>query len=244
MRRLVLDSRLGPAQDCGMLEFEECPPLAELIRTNKAVGRTGKRFDGLGALSTVNNLRLLKRLVREYRPRHTLEIGLAFGGSALALLSELKAAHGDGFTHTAIDPFQSTVWDSVGVDLVSTAGFGDQFTLLPQFSKEALLQLGHRMFDLIYVDGSHLFEDVIVDVVFSADRLSDGGLLVLDDCTDPHVLKVVKFLRRNWRELFEELNVASTPKQRLAHMLNRSQVTVFRKTAVKSRPWNAPFHNF
>jgi predicted O-methyltransferase YrrM len=41
-------------------------------------------FEGLGALSTVNNLQVLRALMLERRPRRTLEIGLGFGASALA----------------------------------------------------------------------------------------------------------------------------------------------------------------
>ena len=75
------------------MDFSYCPVLDEMIRTQRTVGQSGRVFDQLGALSTVNNLQALRALMLERRPARTLEVGLAYakglgGGRA-------GAAHGD-----------------------------------------------------------------------------------------------------------------------------------------------------
>jgi cephalosporin hydroxylase len=67
-----------------------CPVLMELLQTRKAVGRTGRVYEGLAALSTINNLHIIGELMRETRASRTLEIGLSFGGSALVFCQSHK----------------------------------------------------------------------------------------------------------------------------------------------------------
>jgi cephalosporin hydroxylase len=47
------------------------------------MGMTGRIYEGLAALSTVNNLHIIRELMCETRGSRTLEVGLSFGGSAL-----------------------------------------------------------------------------------------------------------------------------------------------------------------
>ena len=41
------------------MTLEFCPILAELVRTQRITSKSGKVFDDLGVLSTVNNLLIL-----------------------------------------------------------------------------------------------------------------------------------------------------------------------------------------
>ena len=50
-----------------------CPELAQLVRSQRAVGRSGRPFEGLAALSTLNNLNVLRGLMHELKPARTLE---------------------------------------------------------------------------------------------------------------------------------------------------------------------------
>jgi cephalosporin hydroxylase len=75
-------------------DFEFCPALAEMMRTRRVTGNSGKVFDGLAALSTGSNLLTLRRLMLNLRPKRTLEIGLSFGGSALMLAQHIATWDG------------------------------------------------------------------------------------------------------------------------------------------------------
>ena len=38
-------------------------------------------------------------------------------------------------------------------------------------------------FDMIYIDGSHNYEDVVIDILFCDELLKQNGLLVMDDAS-------------------------------------------------------------
>ena len=48
----------------------------------------------------------------------------------------------------------------------------------------AWLDKGER-FDMIYIDGSHEFDEVFVDAYYSYRLLSPGGIMLLDDSPHP-----------------------------------------------------------
>ena len=230
-----------------------CPELDDIYRTRRAVGQSGRVFEGLTALSTPNNILALRALMMERRPARTLEVGLSFGGSALAIAaSHRDLGHAPGRQHVAIDPFQLEVWDDCGVAVLSAAGLGGYVDIRRQLSSDALPALiaEQRAFDLIYVDGSHLFEDVFVDAYFAVRLLAEDGIILFDDCGDAHVAKVLKFLRTNWSTLVTEIDLSSyrtdggSLRYRIARQLGRTQLCAFRRAAPPPRVWNAAFRDF
>lgn len=231
-----------------------CPTLAELIRTRQAVGRNGKQFEGIGALSSVNNLRILRELFRAFKPRRTLEIGMCFGGSALVFTASHRAlGRQAGKQHVALDPYQSTVWADAGLLAVDRAGLAAYLEFRPMFSSAELPRLfsAGEVFDLVYVDGSHLFEDVFVDFYYTSRLLSPGGVVTFDDSTDPHIRKVLQFIRRNLSSSFSEVDLTpfrgeagKSLKYRMARLAGKTQMTAFRRTGPPAREWNATFKNF
>jgi predicted O-methyltransferase YrrM len=235
-------------------EFRFCAPLAELMTARQLKGRTGKKFEGLAALSSRNNLVVLRNLCLELKPKRTLEIGLSFGGSCLVFTSTHRdLGHAPERQHVALDPFQVTVWDDCGLLLTEQAGLSAYLDFRPAFSSlelPALLREG-RHFDLVYIDGSHLFEDVFVDAYFIIRLLDEGGVVAFDDSTDPHVAKVLRFLRANLTDQLQEidLSVYRPPTRRgfsyrLARRLGKVQLTAFRRVGPPERDWNAAFHSF
>jgi hypothetical protein len=56
--------------------------------------------------------------------------------------------------------------------------------------------------DAAFVDGSHLFHNVFVDLYFLRELVHPGGLIVLDDCDEwPSVATAVRYFEVNagWR---------------------------------------------
>ena len=184
------------------LEF--CPRLKRMFESRVVETSDGKTAP-FEAGSTVNNIQILRHLVMALRPTRTLEIGLAHGASALTFLTSLREinAGGGDFLHTAIDPFQRTVWKSAALHAIAVDGFRDHFQFHDEESSIALPRLcdEHREFQLIYIDGSHLFEDVFLDFAFTARLLPIGGLCLFDDCSDRHVQKVIRFIKTNYRDV-------------------------------------------
>jgi cephalosporin hydroxylase len=230
-----------------------CPVLTELLETKRAVGRTGRVYEGLPALSTINTLYTLRQLMHETRASRTLEVGLSFGGSALVFCASHKElGHPPEAQHFAIDPFQSTVWDSCGLmalERSELAGYLDFREAYSALELPTLLKEGTR-FDLVYVDGSHLFEDVFVDTYFVARLLTDGGVVAFDDSSNPHVAKVLKFVRTSLRRGLEELDLGRYRKKqerlkyRVARRLGKVQLSAFRRIGNVERVWDADFEPF
>jgi len=170
------------------METDFCPVLSEMLSTKRTVGRSGKAFDGLASNSTLNNLKFIQQTMRDRKPARTLEIGLAFGASTLVFCSEhQRLGHEPAKQHIAIDPFQARHWyDEAGVYAVERADLTDYLDARFEFSEfvlPRLLEDGDR-FDFIYIDGSHLFENVLIDAFYSARLLDDGGWIAMDDSSD------------------------------------------------------------
>jgi predicted O-methyltransferase YrrM len=230
-----------------------CPELEELYRLGHAVGQTGKVFDNVSALSTPNNLRTLRALMMERRPLQTLEVGLAFGGSAMTMaVSHRDLQQPPARQHTALDPHQRQHWDNCAVQALERAGLIGYVDVREQPSAIALAELvGRRAtFDLIYVDGSHLFDDVFVDAYFGFRLLSDTGLILFDDCTIDHVSKVLKFVTTNWQGWTDEVDLSpyrpdgQSVRYKIGRQLGKTQLRAFRRTATPSRPWDTALHDF
>jgi predicted O-methyltransferase YrrM len=191
-----------------MSEF--CPVLDEVLSTRQTVGRSGKQFENLGSNSTLNNLRFIQQTMREQKPLRTLEIGLAFGASTLVFCSEHQhLGQEPAKQHAALDPYQPySMLDEAGVYAVERAGLAEFLDYRPEFSEfvlPRLLESGER-YDFIYIDGSHLFENVLIDAFYSARLLNDGGWMALDDSSDPHIAKVNDFIRRNLGNVMREVS--------------------------------------
>jgi hypothetical protein len=110
---------------------------------------------------------------------------------------------------------------------------------LPQFITE------QRKYVLIYVDGSHQFEDVLIDFVFCHDLLNVGGMLLFDDSTDSQVARVLRFIESNYDEIYhpEALlkgNLKQRLKRRLARRLHKNQLTAYRKLRDGRQNWDQP----
>ncbi|MBX3466758.1 MAG: class I SAM-dependent methyltransferase [Planctomycetes bacterium] len=235
--------------------LEVAPALEAVYSPTEPVrGRHGRRLEG-ASLSSLRNVTALRSLMRKHRPRRTLEVGLALGGSAVGMV-DMHRALGTGApaVHVAIDPFQSTVWDDAGRVALERAGLAALVEVIERPSHVALADLASRgaRFGLAYIDGSHLFEDCFVDFVLCADLVHEGGIIVLDDCLDPHVRKVVRFIRENL-DSFEELDVVAyrslgrfeEMEQRALKGLRGLQQAAFVKTrAAWRRSWDSAFADF
>lgn len=234
------------------MDFSFCPVLDEMIRTQRTVGQSGKVFESLGALSTVNNLAALRGLMLQHKPARTLEVGLGFGGSALTIAAtHRELGHAPAKQHTLLDPFQSRDWDNAALAAIDRAGLSEYVDFRPQFSSIALAGLAgaDAAFGLIYVDGSHVFEDVFIDAYFGFRMLERGGVILFDDCAIDHVAKVLGFVTANWSGWTEEIDLSpfrsdAGLRYRAARTLGRIQLRAFTRTGDDTRPWDVPLKGF
>lgn len=146
---------------------------------------------------------ILRDTLVAHGARSVIEIGLAYGSSALAIGEALCSTGLTDVSHIIIDPFQSSAYDNAGWDAVNAAQLGDHTTLIEVASSIALAQLlaSGVTADAAFVDGSHRFHEVFVDLYFLRKLVRPGGLIILDDAECPSVACALRYfdLNLDWR---------------------------------------------
>jgi predicted O-methyltransferase YrrM len=168
------------------------PPLLERVYASGEVeDREGRRVPARPTGISREDALALVGVARGARA--TLEVGMAHGLSTLAIAS------GHDGAHIAVDPFQRTDWRAIGLHNVERAGLADRVTLLERRSDEALPELaaaGER-FDLVLIDGLHLYDATLVDFHYADRLVTVGGRVALHDLWMPAVRAALAFVLAN-----------------------------------------------
>jgi predicted O-methyltransferase YrrM len=142
---------------------------------------------------------LLRDLLISEGAETVVEVGLAYASSALAIGEALVTVDPKHPRHVIIDPFQEDAWSDVGWDLLCSAGLEPVARLMRAPSSVALPQLVTEglIADAAYVDGSHRFHEVFVDLYFLRKIVRPGGLIVVDDYWTPSVRTALRYYEQN-----------------------------------------------
>ena len=142
---------------------------------------------------------LLRDLLISERAETVVEVGLAYASSALAIGEALVTIDPLRPRHVVIDPFQEHAWSNVGWDLLRSAGLDSIARLMLAPSSIALPRLVTEglIADAAFVDGSHRFHEVFVDLYFLRKIIRPGGLIVIDDSWAPSVRTAVHYYEQN-----------------------------------------------
>jgi predicted O-methyltransferase YrrM len=197
-----------------------------IYETGKVEAPDGSALDAFPEALPERHARELARLVRELNLVRTLETGMAYGLSTLAICG-VHEQRGEG-EHIAIDPYQSTDWRGIGRLNLERAGLAHRARLIEARSDEVLPRLrddGVRI-DFALIDGLHLFDAALVDF-FHADRmLETGGIVVFHDTWMPAIAQVAGFVQAN--RAYEPLEAGD------------AAMVALRKLRDDDRPWD--FH--
>ena len=146
---------------------------------------------------------VLRDFVGQSGATRAIEIGLAYGASALAIAEGLASTSIE-HEHVILDPFQDLFHD-VGWRLISNAGLEQSTKLIRRRSQFALPELivGGQTADIAFVDGSHLFHNVLLDLTYLEELVVFNGLIILDDVQHLSVAKAVAYFvaNRGWTEV-------------------------------------------
>ncbi len=177
---------------------ESCPhPLIEQIFSTRSLPLQNGKTKVLDIYIPRNEGDYLYSLIRYYRPATTVEIGMANGLSTLFIASALHD-NGEG-SHIAIDPFQNSDWQGVGMGLIRQAGLAALVRLIEKPSHMALPELeqeGLRA-GVIFIDGAHLLDYAMADFLCGDRLLEVGGLVAFDDSDWPAVQPVIRYALAN-----------------------------------------------
>ncbi|MGE3340316.1 MAG: class I SAM-dependent methyltransferase [Alphaproteobacteria bacterium] len=193
----------------------------------------------------------------------TLEVGCGYGVSALTIAG--ATAGRPGASHTIIDPHQEKEWDGAGLQQLERAGLSHA-SLMERPSEFVLPELAATeagRFHLVFLDGWHTFDHVMVDAFYATRLLAIGGYLACDDVTFPSVRRAVDYLlacpcyelhaaaavpaRRTWKRRFARVGLSLLPgpvAEALTPALRRriqgpdESLVVLRKVRADERNWD------
>lgn len=168
----------------------------------------------------------LTELHRSRRPELSAEIGFAYGFSTLHILDAMTE---DGYGHhTAIDPYERSMWHGIGLRAVEDAGLGERFDFVERLSLiglGAMFEAGTRV-DFLFIDGNHTFNFALCDASAGDAVLQLGGILVFDDYWMPSIQKVAGFIRSNLNQVYCEVPSGHV------------HLVAFEKVGYDQREWN------
>jgi len=150
--------------------------------------------------------------IKNYKTKNTLnilEVGLAYGTSALILVNALiQYKHPKNYT--VIDPNQSTQWKSIGhKNIEQFLGHMQKklnYELLEKFSTDAMPKL-RKKYDISFVDGAHEEEIVIQDLINSDKKLVVNGLIIVDDVLHAGVKRAVNTFWKSYGKKYRRICV-------------------------------------
>jgi predicted O-methyltransferase YrrM len=139
----------------------------------------------------------LTEIISEIKPKVTLEVGLAYGISALFICQAIKK--NPGTRHIIIDPSQNTDWGGLGLYSLKRAGCQEIIDFYEKSSQTVLPQLATNgvKVDFAFIDGWHSFDHTLVDFFYIDKLLTVGGVIAFDDSNWPSISKVIKFIIKN-----------------------------------------------
>lgn len=171
--------------------------IEEIYRDRKVIGPDGQVINPFPTSIGRTEGEMLYQVVRHEHARATLEVGMAWGVSSLFMCQALHDAGGG--KHVAIDPYQGKGFGYAGLKHLERAGLKHLLEFREEPSHLALPELVRAgwQFDVVFIDGAHRFDQVLVDFYYADCLISPGKCLIFDDLWMPAIRKVLHFILRN-----------------------------------------------
>jgi hypothetical protein len=138
----------------------------------------------------------LQDIVLKNSPRISLEIGFAYGISALFICEALQKVKGE--KHIVIDPKPYSSFNGIGIKNVRKAKYENliEFIEAPsELGLPNLLKEGTRV-DFAFIDGWHTFDHALIDFFYINRLLNVGGIIAFDDANWQSVNRLCRYVSR------------------------------------------------
>lgn len=178
------------------------PYLKEILETKTVLTPKGDRRE-INSQITLEQGLFLQNVLREIRPRVSLEIGVAFGISSMFICEVLQEL--GALKHICIDVGPVTKEgseepDRYGLGLLNLerCGYGElieAYELPSEIALPELLRKGQKV-DFVFIDGWHTFDHCLLDFFYANRLLNVGGAVVFHDADGPPVKKTIRYACR------------------------------------------------
>lgn len=139
---------------------------------------------------------------------NVLEIGCAYGTSGMIITNALKNYnHNQKLSYTSIDPNQETQWNNIGIYNIEkiTKYSSIKKTFIFDYSTPVMKNMiEHKTrYNVIFIDGSHEYLDVLNDSKCADKLLKKKGIVVHDDILHKDVSRAIKeyYHNNNYRQI-------------------------------------------
>jgi predicted O-methyltransferase YrrM len=185
------------------------PVLQRILNERVVITEDGRALPLHSEIST-NEGFFLQDVIRQNKPRVSLEIGCAYGIASLFICQALREVGAE--RHIIIDPFQighdhgghdhggcDPGYDGIGLISLKRAGYVDLICFYEELSHRCLPRLEQEncRIDFAFIDGMHTFDYALVDFFYIDKMLNVGGVAVFDDLPWPSIRKVCRYILRN-----------------------------------------------
>lgn len=109
---------------------------------------------------------VIKKLIEQYNTKTFIEVGLGTPGLSTSILYNFQ-----NIDIIGIDTKKNDIYYNLEKE------FNDRFKFENGKSIDILNQLKNNSIDMIYIDGSHIYNDVISDLEISIQKIKLGGII-------------------------------------------------------------------
>ena len=131
----------------------------------------------------MNRIDIMNNIIQKYGYTHYLEIGVYVKSDCFD--------HINVTNKTAIDPGYENEHEKYDYKMESDTFFDNVRLGSTEFPID-------KKWDLIFIDGLHLAEQVERDINNALFHLADGGTIVMHDCSPPHEIIARETYKANW----------------------------------------------
>jgi predicted O-methyltransferase YrrM len=230
--------------------------LEEIIKNGTTRSVDGKLKKVISQISEEEG-KLIQNSINEINAVVSVEVGLAFGTSALYICDALIKT--ERTKHYVIDPYQMypDSYGGIGLNNLKKAGYESIVEFIDKPSHQALVSLETQgvKVDFAFIDGWHTFDYTLVDFFLVDKILKTGGIVILDDSDWPAIKKICSFIANNLsyefiggsvqRSYLKNKSQTSNPLKRIKNYLSKNQgeskaygAMAFRKISDDSRRWD------
>ncbi|MBC7887146.1 MAG: class I SAM-dependent methyltransferase [Ferruginibacter sp.] len=162
----------------------------------------------------------LQKIFDRVKPANSLEVGFAYGISAMFILEKHREAGSEDGAHLVIEP--DSYWGTVAIHNIEKEGLTKYLQIRRDYSDKILTQLYHQnhRIQYAYIDTTKQFDTVLQDFYFINKILDVGGVVILDDCGGgwPGVQRVARF-------------ISSLPHYKILEGYNKIEISLKRQLA-------------
>lgn len=195
----------------------------EIYRTRIVRDESGNEYNLIGEIDAAEGDYLHRLISADLSVTKTLEIGCAYGLSALHICEALRGRA--NASHTIVDPWQMGPWHGVGITHLNRAGI-DFFRLIPEGSELALPTLirgESGTFDLVFIDGVHTLDHTLLDLFYANRLIRVGGYIIVDDCRFRSVSAAISYFNNypSFETVTDPVVAVHSMKQRISKAITR-----------------------